>query len=102
MSVLNPTNEELLALPDHLLGGRAKQRRFLLRIALSPMPCPVCNVKTDKVTAAGVALNDYDVTGKDTHEYHCPNCRATLTYVVPFMGPAYQWAHLSAADERTP
>lgn len=93
--VATPTNSQLLTLPASTLTGLQKQRRFLLRIALTPMPCPICHEPTNKLEAAGVELDAYDVTGaKDAHQYRCPHCQAPLTYVVPFMpGPTYVWQH---------
>lgn len=86
------TNEEILKAPNELLTTLDKQRRFLLRIALTPAPCPACKQLVTQIDAAGVTLQDYDVdTTHAKTKYRCTSCRRELEVIVPFMGPVYIW-----------
>lgn len=96
----NPTNEELLTFPDSLLTGIQRQRRFLLKVALTTMPCPVCVKPTNMIQAAGVTLNEFwvgETERMNDHAFKCPHCQAPLKYVVPFVGPVYVWQHNKVA-----
>ena len=86
------TNRELLAAPADALGPLDRQRQFLLRTELTPMPCPACQRPVDALAAAGVDVDAYDF-GATPRAYRCPGCGAALELVVPFVavGPGWHW-----------
>lgn len=89
-------NEQILNTPDSLLHGLDRQRKFLLRVALTPQPCPVCGAACNLIEALGVTLDDYTFDGGD-RSYRCASasCGVALEQVVPLMvtGPGHwHWA----------
>lgn len=90
-------NSEIIDLSPALLTTVERQRQYVLRLALAPMPCPVCGRPTSKVEAAGYSLDEYDTTQADNRAYTCPECATALVYVVPIVG-ALCWATKRAHD----
>lgn len=86
------TNEEILKAPEALLTTIEKQKRFLLRLALIKVPCPVCGHAVNQLEAAGIGLEDYPFDDKKL-DFRCrnPACGVPLREVVPWMGGASPW-----------
>lgn len=84
------TNRELLNTPEQCLTEVDRQRRYLLRVDGTPMPCPACKKPLDLFTAAGIDLDVYDF-GETTYAYRCPACAAELEQVVPFIASGSLW-----------
>jgi hypothetical protein len=78
------TNREILKTPRQLLGEVDRQRRFLLRLESTPVPCPACKRPANTFEAAGIDLDDYDI-GNARYAYRCPGRGAALEQVVPFL-----------------
>ncbi len=87
------TNRELLHAPPHTLSPLDLQRRHVLAVESSPVPCPACETPVDAVTAAGLDLDQYTF-GPATPGYRCPCCGAVLDRVTPLVafGPGWHWA----------
>jgi hypothetical protein len=85
------TNRDLLKLPKELLSELDKQRRYLLRVDGTPMPCPACKNSFNAFDAAGIDQDSYDF-GATELSYRCPHCSAELEQVVPlFPGLGHVW-----------
>ncbi len=87
------TNRELLDAPTKKLTQLERQRQFLLRVEMTPVPCPACQAPVDALTAAGVDIDDHDF-GHTELSYRCPGCQAELEHVVPLFvapGPGWVW-----------
>jgi len=87
------TNRQLLEAPEEALSAVDRQRRYVLRVELSAMPCPACAAPAGALAAAGVEVNDYPF-GAEERSFRCPACGAMLEQVVPFIapGPPWHWA----------
>jgi hypothetical protein len=87
------TNRELLRAPPHTLSPLDRQRRHVLAVESSPVPCPACETPVDAVTAAGLGLDQYTFSPA-TPAYRCPHCGAVLDRVTPLVafGPGWDWA----------
>jgi hypothetical protein len=86
------TNRDLLTTPKEELSPVDRQRQQVLRIELTPMPCPACHEPVDALSAAGINIDDYSF-GSEKPAYRCPHCQAQLEQVVPFIavGPGWHW-----------
>jgi hypothetical protein len=86
------TNRELLQRPVGELDGLDRQRQFLLRLELTPMPCPGCRRAVHALEASGTDIDQYDFSPTKV-EYCCPHCAAGLEQVVPAfsVGPLWHW-----------
>lgn len=86
------TNRELLTAPKQSLSVPERQRQFLLRTVLSPMPCPACLKPIDALAAAGIDLDEFDFGATELH-YACPHCSASLSKTSPQFGttPGWYW-----------
>jgi hypothetical protein len=86
------TNRELLRTPPGLLDELGRQQLFVLRLELTPMPCPCCRAGLGALEAAGIDLDRFDF-GVTKLEYRCPRCGAELEQVVPAFnaGPLWHW-----------
>ena len=86
------TNRELLRAPPHALSPLDRQRRHVLAVESTPVPCPACTVPVDAVTAAGLDVDQY-AFGCKSPDYRCPHCRAVLDRVTPLVafGPGWHW-----------
>ena len=82
--------QKLLATPDEDLTHTEREKKALLAVQLSPMPCPMCFERVSVVDAADDALQ----VGGDG-KYVCPNCDIELAKVVPFFmvpgTPGWHW-----------
>jgi len=87
------TNRQLLEAPGEALSAVGRQRRHVLRVELTAMPCPACAAPAGALAAAGVDVNDY-AFGAEERSFRCPSCGAALEQVVPFVaiGPAWHRA----------
>ena len=85
------TNSEILRTPASLLGSLDRQRQFILKVAQLKMPCPACGHPTSQMDAAQRDLNDFPVDSLGGESLECPACSRPLDYVVPLMGPMFQW-----------
>lgn len=95
------TNQELLDAPKSTLHGLDKQRRYVLQIAVTPLPCPACLQPVSQADAVG-GLEHYNVNGSD-REFHCPHCRRELKLIVPFIGgPSAMFWQLTQPVEPQP
>ena len=86
------TNRELLQSPKEVLGPLDRQRRFLLQVDLTPMPCPACSTPLSALTAAGTDIDAYQF-GEQKCAFRCPQCMAELEQIVPLFGsgPGWYW-----------
>jgi hypothetical protein len=85
------TNRELLNTPRERLGAAERQRRFLLEVEATRLPCPACATLVDALTAAGVDVDEYDF-GRAALTYRCPGCGAELERAAPaFPGGRHLW-----------
>src|SRR5262245_28967106 len=87
------TNRELLNAPKEKLSQLERQRQYLLRVEMTPVPCPACQAPVDALTAAGVDVDDHDF-GHTALSFRCPGCRAELEQIVPLFratGPGWHW-----------
>jgi uncharacterized protein (UPF0212 family) len=84
------TNRELLQTLPELLDGLGKQRQFLLRVELTPMPCPCCRNGVHALEASDTDLERYDFTTTKV-DYRCPHCGAELEQVVAVFNVAVLW-----------
>jgi hypothetical protein len=87
------TNRELLRTPRDVLSQVDRQRQYLLRVELTPSPCPACREPVNALDAAGIDLDAYQF-GKEKTSCCCPACGAELEQVVPvfaFAGPGWHW-----------
>src|SRR5262245_51158307 len=87
------TNRELLRTPRDVLSQADRQRQYVLRVELTPVPWPACTEPVDALTAAGIDVDAYQF-GKVRSSYRCPHCAAELEQVVPFIstgGPGWHW-----------
>jgi len=88
------TNEEIMSMPDSLLTGIDKQKRFCLKMALLKSPCPDCKTEQNMIEAARIQINEYSFGHKE-HTYTCVNtgCGRTLIQIVPMFSHApWFWA----------
>jgi hypothetical protein len=80
------------------LSEADRQRQFVLRTELTPVPCPGCRRPLDALTAAGIDPDAYDF-GRTALSYRCPDCGARLGQVVPaFPGGRHLWHWEIEAD----
>jgi len=85
--------KKLLVTPDEKLSNIEREKKVLLAVQMSPMPCPMCFEKVSVVDAADDALQ----IGGDGYQgqYVCPNCDTELAKVVPFFmvpgTPGWHW-----------
>src|SRR5262245_9335849 len=87
------TNRELLMTPKEQLSQAERQKQYILRIELTPVPCPACRKPVDALAAPGTDIDAYDF-GQSPREYRCPTCGAGLELVVPFIatgGRGWHW-----------
>jgi hypothetical protein len=86
------TNRELLRASPATLSPLDKQRRHVLAVESTPVPCPVCKAPLDAITAAGLDIDHYRFDAK-TPSYRCPHCHALLDRVTPLiaLGPGWLW-----------
>lgn len=82
---LNDRQRYLLTMPEPRTP-REEQARYLLRIALQPIPCPVCKGMLCQVSAS---TKGYDPESSEVHgdnSYACPFCGAKLHYYLLLFG----------------
>ena len=86
------TNSELLKARKEHLSSLDRQRVFVLRVELIPMPCPACDKPVNALKAAEVKIDQYDF-GRTTPNYRCPACGAELSQITPpiGIGPLWHW-----------
>jgi transposase-like protein len=84
------TNTEILGAPDALLGPIERQKKYVLRHAMTRYPCPVCGHEANVLEAAGIEVDAYTF-GVDKPVCRCPRCAVGLKQVIPLMGPAWFW-----------
>ncbi len=86
------TNRELLRAPPEKLSPLDRQRRHVLAVESSPVPCPACKTPVDAIAAAGLDIEQYTF-GPATPAYRCPHCGAVLDRVTPLVafGPGWHW-----------
>ena len=86
------TNRDLLRAPPNTLSPLDRQRRHVLAVESSPVPCPACRTPVDAITAAGLDLDQYTFDAR-TPGYRCPHCGAVLDRVTPLVafGPGWHW-----------
>ncbi len=86
------TNRELLRTSPEKLAPLDKQRRHVLAVESTPVPCPVCKSPLDAITASGLDIDQYSFDVK-TPSYRCPHCQAVLDRVTPLiaLGPGWLW-----------
>ena len=87
------TNRELLQTPKDLLSQADRQKQYVLRVELTPVPCPACTKPVDALSASGTDIDAYQF-GKTKPSYSCTYCQAELEQVVPFIstgGPGWHW-----------
>jgi hypothetical protein len=85
------TNRELLTTPEEQLYELDKQRKFLLQVDGTEMPCPACKQRVNFFDAARLDWDAYDF-GRTRHDCHCPHCQAELEQVIPFvLGVGHLW-----------
>ena len=87
------TNRELLRAPPEKLSPLDRQKRHVLAVESTPVPCPACTTPVDAVTAAGLDVDEFTFDAR-TPTYRCPHCRAVLDRVTPVvaLGPGWHWA----------
>lgn len=51
------TNRELLRAPPDTLAPLDRQRRHVLAVKSTPVPCPACRTPVDAITAAGLDVD---------------------------------------------
>jgi hypothetical protein len=76
------TNRDQLRTPRERLRPADRQRRFLLEVAGTRLPCPACGALVDALAAAGVDVDAYDF-GRAALTYRCPGCGAELEQAAP-------------------
>lgn len=87
-----------------LLTGLERQRRFVLRMDSSRLPCPNCGAQQNVFEAAGIHINDYDFANPPK-TFHCMGCKRELRHDVPLFhsGPAlWLWGLVPIPTEKTP
>src|SRR5262245_22116204 len=87
------TNEEILTTQEAMLTAIDRQKKFLLKLALRKMACPVCAHRADQFEAAGITINEYTF-GEEELSFRCVNsaCGVELMKVIPLIGgPAWGW-----------
>ena len=86
------TNRELLRAPPDTLSPPDRQRRHVLAVEMTAVPCPACKAPLDAVTAAGSDVDRY-AFGCEAPSYSCPQCGAVLDRVTPVVafGPGWHW-----------
>jgi hypothetical protein len=92
------TNAQLLAY-DRPLPELEKQRRYILRIAVTPIGCGRCGGMHSQVEASGKPLDDYDSRNMKDDAYACPDTGDSIRYIVPFVGSphfVFNRAHLGS------
>jgi hypothetical protein len=86
------TNRELLEAPQETLSPAQRRQQTMLRVELTPLPCPACRQPTDALSAAGIDVDAYRSDAGQA-SYRCPHCGAQLEQAVPFVatGPGWHW-----------
>jgi hypothetical protein len=86
------TNRELLNAPQEGLSPAQRRHQTLLRVELTPLPCPAYRQPTDALSAAGIDVDAYRLDAEPP-PYRCPRCGAQLEQAVPFVatGPGWHW-----------
>jgi hypothetical protein len=90
-------NSALLTTPAELLTSIERQRQYLVKEYVAPVPCPNsgCNQPVNVFDALGINVDDYDFRVYDRNPpYKCPHCGYKLAMVVPlFMTatPGHHW-----------
>jgi hypothetical protein len=92
----------LLETPDEKLMNIDREKKFILAVAMTPMPCPMCFSKVSVVETADDTLAVGDgYSGK----YVCPTCETELAKVVPFFmvpgTPGWHWQRKYAIRGKT-
>jgi hypothetical protein len=74
--------KKLLETPDEKLTNAERDKKFMLAIATTPMPCPMCFAKVSVIDAADntLAVGSGAYHGK----YVCPNCETELAKIMTF------------------
>jgi predicted RNA-binding Zn-ribbon protein involved in translation (DUF1610 family) len=92
-------NSKILALDYHKLHGLTKQRRFVLEMMTSKMPCPNCGTKQSPLEAHGIALDDFDTGAMIADKTQCINCNREIKYTVPifYQGNPWTWTLIPIA-----
>lgn len=84
--------KKLLETPAEKLTNIERQKKFILAVVMTPMPCPMCFEKVSVVEAADDML---EIGGDYTAKYICPSCETELAKVVPFFmvpgTPGWHW-----------
>ncbi|NUQ73381.1 MAG: hypothetical protein HUU21_07485 [Polyangiaceae bacterium] len=85
--------KKLLNTPDEKLTNIERDKKFILAMVMTPMPCPMCFAKVSVVEAADDTL---EIGGDDYNsKYICPSCETELAKVVPFFlqpgTPGWHW-----------
>lgn len=80
------TNEKLLTYPNEILTELEKQRRYILRIAMTPIGCGRCGGMHSQVEASGRTLETFDSKEIKDEDYICPDTGDSIRWVVPFIG----------------
>jgi hypothetical protein len=89
---LTVTDRELPSAPEGLLGAVDRQRRFVLRAELAPVPCPACLVPVDAPAASRADVDGFDF-GPRRRDYLRPYRLAGPGRVAPSLcvGPGWYW-----------
>jgi hypothetical protein len=87
------TNRALLRAPPETLSALDRQKRHVLAVETTPVPCPACETPLDAVAAAGLDVDQFTF-GPSAPAYRCPHCGAVLDRVTPLvaLGPGWYWA----------
>ena len=92
------TNQELLNAAPSTLSGLDKQRRYVLKMATLPMPCPACLTPNTEVDALGGDIEAYDFGHAHPEKpFHCKQCHRELRLTVPFIGTNF-WRLAKSVD----
>lgn len=74
----------LLTTPPGLLDPIERQHAYLLRMALTPVPCPACQIAICQLSASPDGFDPGGSVPDDS--YVCPRCGAKLTWNLALAG----------------